>query len=100
MSVDFDEVRYLKTPPDEPTLRAIIAKLEDPVESLVRKDAQFAKLGLVADDYAANPDAVVAILLEHPKLLQRPIIVTDDKAIIGRPLGDSKAKERLAELFG
>ncbi len=100
MRVDFDEVRYLKTPPDEATLRAIIAKLEDPVEGLVRKDAQFAKLGLVADDYVANPDAVVAILLEHPKLLQRPIIVTDDKAIIGRPLGDSKAKERLAELFG
>ncbi len=100
MKVEFEEVRYLKTPPDEATLRDIIAKLEDPVEGLVRKDAQFAKLGLNADDYVANADAVVAVLLEYPKLLQRPIIVAGDKAIIGRPLGDTKAKDRLADLFG
>jgi len=100
MKVEFEEVRYLKTPPDEATLRDIIAKLEDPVEGLVRKDAQFAKLGLSADDYVANADAVVAVLLEYPKLLQRPIIVAGDKAIIGRPLGDTKAKDRLADLFG
>ena len=99
MKVEFEEVRYLKTPPDEATLRDIIAKLEDPVEGLVRKDAQFAKLGLSADDYVANADAVVAVLLEYPKLLQRPIIVAGDKAIIGRPLGDTKAKDRLADLF-
>jgi len=43
---------------------------------------------------------VVAVLLAHPKLLQRPVIVAADKAIIGRPLDGSKAKERLAELFG
>jgi len=98
--IEFEEVRYLKTPPDEATLRDIIAKLEDPVEGLVRKDAQFKKLGLNPDDYVDKADAVVAVLLEHPKLLQRPIIVTGDKAIIGRPLGDSKAKDRLAELFG
>jgi len=99
MGVEFEEIRYMKTPPDEATLRDIIAKLEDPVENLVRKDAQFAKLGLNEDDYVGNADAVVAVLLEHPKLLQRPVIVTADKAIIGRPLGDAKAKERLSELF-
>lgn len=98
--IDVDEVRYLKNPPDEATLRAIIAKLEDPVENLVRKDAQFGKLGLNEDDYVGNPDAVVSVLLAHPKLLQRPIIVTDDKAIIGRPLDGVKAKERLHQLFG
>ena len=99
MNVEFDEIRYMKTPPDEAALREIIAKLEDPVENLVRKDAQFAKLELNEDDYVGNTDAVVAILLAHPKLLQRPVIVTDDKAIIGRLLGDDKAKERLANLF-
>ncbi len=99
MDIEFDEIRYMKAPPDEATLREIIRKLEDPVENLVRKDAQFAKLELVEDDYVGNVDAVVAVLLEHPKLLQRPVIVTDDKAIIGRPLGDKKAKERLTELF-
>lgn len=100
MNVEFEEIRYMKTPPDEATLREIIAKLEDPVENLVRKDAQFAKLELSEDDYVGNADAVVAVLLAHPKLLQRPVIVANDKAIIGRPLDGSKAKERLAELFG
>ncbi len=100
MNVDFDEVRYLKTPPDEATLRDIVAKLEDPVENLVRKDAHFKKLELNEDDYVDDADAVVAILLEEPKLLQRPVIVTDDKAIIGRPLGDEKAKDRLTALLG
>ena len=100
MNVEFEEIRYMKTPPDEATLREIIAKLEDPVENLVRKDAQFAKLELSEDDYVGNVDAVVAVPLAHPKLLQRPVIVAADKAIIGRPLDGSKAKERLAELFG
>ena len=99
MGVEFDEVRYLKEPPDAATLRAIITKLEDPVENLVRKDAYFKKLELDEDDFVGNVDAVVDILVEHPKLLQRPVIVTADKAIIGRPLGDAKAKDRLHELL-
>lgn len=99
MNVDFDDVRYLKTPPDEATLRDIIAKLEDPVENLVRKDAHFKELDLDDNDFVRNPDAVVAILLEHPKLLQRPIIVRGDKAIIGRPLVDEKANDRVTSLL-
>lgn len=99
MGVDFEEVRYTKNPPDEAALRDLISKLEDPVENLVRKDAQFKKLELNEDDYVGNADAVVGVLLDYPKLLQRPVIVTADKAIIGRPLGDQKAKERLNELF-
>ena len=99
MNVEFDEVRYLKTPPDEATLRDIVAKLEDPVENLVRKDAHFKKLELNEDDYVGDADAVVAILVEHPKLLQRPVIVTDAVAIIGRPLGDTKAKDRITAVL-
>lgn len=100
MGADFEEVRYMKTPPDEATLRAIAAGLEDPVENLVRKDSHFAKLGLDAADYVDNPDAVVAVLLQHPKLLQRPVLVRGGRAIIGRPLGDARAKERIEALLG
>ncbi len=100
MGVDHEVVLYMKTRPDAETLRGIIAKLEDPVENLVRKDSQFKKLELNPDDYVGNPDAVVDILVKYPRLIQRPIIVTDDKAIIGRPLGDEKAKDRLAAIFG
>jgi arsenate reductase len=59
--------------------------LEDPVEDLVRKDSKFKKLELNPDDFVGNPKAVVDILVKHKQLLQRPILVTSKKAIIGRP---------------
>ena len=58
--------------------------LEDPVRDLVRKDSLFAKLGLDEADYR-TPEAVVALLLERPRLMQRPVVVKDGHAIIGRP---------------
>jgi arsenate reductase len=82
--VDVVVVQYLKTPPDRATLERIVAALEDPVEDLVRKDANFTKLELDPADYTTGP-AVVGLLLEHPKLMQRPVIVKGDRAIIGRP---------------
>lgn len=82
--VDAEVIQYLKTPPDRDTLEMIVAALEDPVEELVRKDATFNKLELDAADYTTGP-AVVDLLLEHPKLMQRPVLVQDGRAIIGRP---------------
>ena len=82
----------MKTPPDRETLTAMVAKLEDPVADLVRKDSQFKKLELDEADYQ-KPEAVIDLLVEHPKLLQRPVVVTDTKAIIGRP------KDRIRELL-
>lgn len=77
-------VEYLQDPLDEATLRDIIAKLTDPVADMVRHDGHFAELGLDAADYTSE-DAVVELLLEHPKLMQRPIAVVGDRAVIGRP---------------
>ena len=96
---DFEVVLYMQDRPDEATLRSIIERLEDPVENLVRKDSQFKKLGLNADDYVGNPDAVVDVLARYPRLLQRPVLVRGDRAMIGRPLGEAKAKDRLAEFL-
>lgn len=92
LGADAEVVLYLKTPPDADTLREIIAKLEDPVTDLVRRDSLWAKLGLTDAD-AATPDQVVALLVKHKQLLQRPVLVTDAKAIIGRP------KERVRDLL-
>ena len=75
----------MKEPPDRAALEKIVAGLEDPVEDLVRKDSQFKKLELNADDYVGNPEAVIALLSERKALLQRPIVVKGKKAIIGRP---------------
>lgn len=85
LGIDADIVHYLKTPPDKATLEKIIGMLEDPVEDLVRKDAKFEKLGLDPAAYVGKPKAVVEILLKHKELMQRPIIVKGNKAIIGRP---------------
>lgn len=90
LGIDHEIILYIKTPPDAQTLRDLIAKLEDPVEDLVRKDAKFKKLQLNPDDYIDNPDAVVDLLVKHKQLLQRPIIVKGNRALIGRP----KAKTR------
>jgi arsenate reductase len=51
---------------------------------MVRHDGHFTELGLDADGYTTEDD-VVALLLEHPKLMQRPIAVVGDRAVIGRP---------------
>ena len=83
--VEVDVVLYLKTPPDRAALEAIVTKLEGPVEDLVRKDAMFDKLGLVPADYVGDAKAVVDILVRHKALMQRPVLVRADKAIIGRP---------------
>jgi arsenate reductase (glutaredoxin) len=77
-------VEYIKTKPSADELRKIVAILEDPVADLVRKDSVFEKLGLKAEDYT-TPEAVVEILAKHPRLMQRPVVVANGKAIIGRP---------------
>lgn len=85
--LEVDIVKYaLKAErPSRETLEGLVAKLEDPVEDLVRKDSRFKKLELDAADYVGNADAVVDLLVEQPLLLQRPVIVRGKKAIIGRP---------------
>ncbi len=93
LGVPTNLVIYNKTPPDAATLAGIIAKLEDPVTNLVRRDSQWTKLGLTDAD-AETPEQVIALLTKHKMLLQRPLVVTSDTAIIGRP------KDRVRALLG
>ena len=92
LGVNADIVLYIKTPPTEAVLRDIVSKLEDPVTDLVRRDSMWQKLGLTDAD-VATADQVVQGLLRHKQLMQRPVVVTPTKAIIGRP------KERVASLL-
>jgi arsenate reductase (glutaredoxin) len=82
--VEFDIIEYLKNPPTRETLEKIIDMLDGPVPDLVRKDKRFKELGLKTDDYVQKK-AVVALLLEHPELMQRPIVIRGKRAIIARP---------------
>ena len=65
-------------------MRGFIGMIDDPPAELVRKDKNFKDLGLNASDYTTE-NAVVALLLEHPRLMQRPVVVRGDRAIIARP---------------
>ena len=94
---DFESVLYLKQKPDRETVTAIIAKLEDPVDQLVRRDKfwrdKIAGERGMDESELDDPEVVMDLLVEVPKLLQRPIVVTPDKAVIGRP------RDRIPALF-
>jgi arsenate reductase len=82
--VDADVVQYLKTPLDRAALLTLIDTLEDPAADLVRKDDFFNQQGLVASDYL-TAEAVADVLVKYPRLMQRPVLVRNGRAIIGRP---------------
>jgi arsenate reductase len=68
----------------EAELRSLAQRLQgDPVDALIRRDKRYRELGLDADGLPV--DEVVAILLEHPALLQRPILDDGTNVVIGRP---------------
>ena len=69
---------------DEAELRSLAERLHgDPVDALIRRDKRYKDLGLQADGW--DIDQVVATLLEHPSLLQRPILDDGTATMIGRP---------------
>lgn len=83
-AVEAEVVDYLRRPLDAAALGDLLDKLEDAPSDLVRRDPHFAELGLTDADVATR-EQVITVLAEHPRLMQRPVIVKGDRAIIGRP---------------
>jgi arsenate reductase len=84
--VEPDIVEYLRTPPDAATVLRLAGLLGIPVAGLLRRgEAEFKE----ADDLPDLDDdaALAAWLADHPKVIERPIVVnaTGDRAVIGRP---------------
>jgi arsenate reductase len=90
--VGHDVVEYLKAPPGRAALERILALLAGPPGELVRKDTRFKELGLRAEDYATR-EQVIGLLLEHPELMERPVVIRGNRAVIARP------SERVLELL-
>lgn len=82
--VEFDVIEYLKSPLDRATLERFLDLLPDPPADLVRKDKRFKELGLDPADYVTR-EQVVAVLLAHPELMQRPVVIRGDRAVLARP---------------
>ncbi len=82
--VDADVIEYLEAPPDRAALERIVDLVDGSPGELVRHDDRFRELGLDPDAYQ-DRDAVVNLLLEHPELLQRPVVIRGERAVIARP---------------
>ena len=90
--IEVEVVEYLRAPPDRAGLERIVDAISDPPDALVRKDKRFKELGLDASQYTTRA-AVVGLLLEHPELMERPVVFRGAKAVIARP------SERVLELL-
>ena len=81
---DPDIVLYLETPPTAKQLKTLLAKLGIGARDLMRKgEDAYKELNLA--DTKLSEAALVKAMVENPKLIERPIAVVGDKAIIGRP---------------
>ncbi|ROR35074.1 arsenate reductase (glutaredoxin) [Inmirania thermothiophila] len=77
-------VEYLRTPPDETELERILDLLGmEPRQLMRRKEAPYRELGL--DDPGLDRRTLIRAMVEHPILIERPIVVTPRGAAIGRP---------------
>jgi arsenate reductase len=82
--IDADIVHYLESPPSAAELRSILNMLELKPRELMRKgEPEYRELGL--DDDKLNDQQLIGAMLEHPRLIERPIVIAGDKAAIGRP---------------
>ncbi|MET0329360.1 MAG: arsenate reductase (glutaredoxin) [Luteimonas sp.] len=82
--IEPDVVRYLDTPLDADALRTLLRRLDIAPRALLRtgEDA-YRTLGL--DDAATDDDAIVAAMAAHPALIERPVLIRGERAVIGRP---------------
>ena len=77
-------VRYLESPPDAATLDRILKALDMEPRQLMRKqEAPYKELGL--DDAKLSRAQLIKVMVEHPVLIERPILVKGAKAALGRP---------------
>jgi len=77
-------IEYLKTPPTAEALRAILGQLGMAPRDLMRKkEAIYAENGL--DDPSLSDDDLIDAMTKHPILIERPIVLANGKAALGRP---------------
>ena len=83
-NVDTEIVLYLETPPSAEEVTSILQKLGLRSRDIIRKSEKEYKL-LNIKDQSLTENELITFMSENPKLIERPIVVKDDKAIIGRP---------------
>lgn len=84
--IEYKVVRYLENPPDKQELAKLVKLLGIHPEQLVRKgESLYKELGL--NEQELSEQQWLEVLAANPKLIERPIVIHDGKAAIGRPIG-------------
>lgn len=82
--IEPEVIEYLKTPPSAQELADILQKLDMEPRALIRKqEAEYKASGL--DNSALDKQSLINGMVNHPILIERPIVVANGKAAIGRP---------------
>jgi len=89
-NVDFSKINYYIEPLSEKKLRELIKKMGiKPRELLRTSEPIYRELSLGKKDF--SDDEIIALMVKHPDLIQRPIVERGDRAVLGRPTENVKA---------
>ena len=90
--IDFDRVDYHVDPLSKDEIRELVRKTGRPARELFRaREPVYTELGLAERE--PDDDEAIALMAEHPALMQRPVVVRGERAVLGRPI------ERVLELL-
>jgi arsenate reductase len=91
-AIDFDRVDYHVEPLSEDEIRELVRKTGRPARELFRaREPVYTELGL--DERDVDDDEAIALMAEYRELMQRPVVVRVDRAVLARPV------ERVTELL-
>ena len=88
--VDFEKVNYYNQPLTKKKLTELIRKMKIKPRDLLRtSESVYRELGLGKDEFTDNE--IISLMVEHPDLIQRPIVERGNRAVLGRPVENVKA---------
>ena len=83
--VEFEKINYYLQPLSAKKLRALIKKMGIKPRDLLRSgEPVYRELGLVKKDF--RDDEIISLMVQHPDLIQRPIVERGERAVLGRPI--------------
>jgi arsenate reductase len=91
--IDFERVNYHVDPLPESKIRELLRKADVPAADVLRKREPVYEQLRLAERDDVSEDELIALMVEHPQLLQRPIVERGDRAVLARPV------ERVLELL-
>jgi arsenate reductase len=88
--VEFEKINYYLEPLSEKKLRGLIKKMGIKPRDLLRSgEPVYSELGLAKKDI--SDDEIISLMVQHPDLIQRPIVERGERAVLGRPVENVKA---------